>query len=231
MKEFCVLLDNGHGKDTAGKRSPVWKDGSQLFEWETNRRIVAEIEKRLRKLGIKVVRLVPEDKDISLGTRSRRANKYVEKYRCVMISVHCDAFDVPNGASGWTVYTTEKKNISDNLAQKFLDNFHTFFPDRLLRGHKEKNFTVIYMTQCPCVLTENFFMTTERDCRLLMSDEGIETIADLHVKSILDFQQEFYPETVKEMQLPDFIPYPMRVNQTPQPTTLGEIYFNGNGAS
>ena len=28
-----VLLDNGHGENTPGKRSPKWSDGSQLFEW------------------------------------------------------------------------------------------------------------------------------------------------------------------------------------------------------
>lgn len=33
-KTKIVLLDNGHGKETSGKRSPLWKDGSQLFEWE-----------------------------------------------------------------------------------------------------------------------------------------------------------------------------------------------------
>ena len=32
-----ILLDNGHGYDTPGKRSPIWPDGSQLFEWEFNR--------------------------------------------------------------------------------------------------------------------------------------------------------------------------------------------------
>lgn len=32
MAKFHILLDNGHGEDTKGKRSPVWKDGSQLLE-------------------------------------------------------------------------------------------------------------------------------------------------------------------------------------------------------
>ena len=31
-----VIIDNGHGIDTKGKRSPKWADGSQLFEWEFN---------------------------------------------------------------------------------------------------------------------------------------------------------------------------------------------------
>ena len=35
-----IILDNGHGKETKGKRSPKWDDGTQLFEWEFNRAIV-----------------------------------------------------------------------------------------------------------------------------------------------------------------------------------------------
>ncbi len=38
-----VLLDNGHGIDTPGKRSPVFADGTQLFEYEFNRDIVSKI--------------------------------------------------------------------------------------------------------------------------------------------------------------------------------------------
>ena len=38
-----VLIDNGHGVDTKGKRSPVWPDGRQLFEWEFNRDIAKRV--------------------------------------------------------------------------------------------------------------------------------------------------------------------------------------------
>lgn len=38
-----VILDAGHGYNTKGKRSPVWSDGSQLFEWEFNRDVVKRI--------------------------------------------------------------------------------------------------------------------------------------------------------------------------------------------
>ena len=41
-----VILDNGHGKETSGKRSPIWSDGSQLFEWEFNRDIVQRISNK-----------------------------------------------------------------------------------------------------------------------------------------------------------------------------------------
>ena len=197
MREFCVLLDNGHGKETAGKRSPKWDDGTQLFEWEENRKIVAAIEKKLKAIGIKCIRLVPEDKDITLSSRAARANQYVDKYRCIMISVHCNAARQPNTAWGWSVWTTTAKNNSDKLAQCFLNHFKECIPGRKNRGHYEKNFTVIFKTNCPCVLTENFFMDTYDECQYLLSEKGIDEIAELHVRAILEFQEKYYPETVK----------------------------------
>ena len=43
MKYPIILIDNGHGKDTKGKRSP---DGS-LEEWRFARDIAAEVVRRL----------------------------------------------------------------------------------------------------------------------------------------------------------------------------------------
>lgn len=203
MRDFCVLLDNGHGKETPGKRSPKWNDGTQLFEWKYTREITEIIEKKLKALGIKVVRLTPEEKDISLSARANRANQYVSKYRCVMVSVHCNAAKEPNTGTGWEVWSTKAKNNSDKLAQCFLDHFKEVFPDWRLRGHKENNWTVIYMTNCPCVLTENFFMDNYTDCQMMLSDEGKEKIADLHVKAVLEFQKKYYPETVKTVLTSD----------------------------
>lgn len=40
-------------------------------------------------------------------------------------------------------------------------------------------------THCPAVLTENLFMDTERDCRFIMSDQGRDAIAKLHLEGIL----------------------------------------------
>ena len=47
-----VLLDNGHGENTPGKRSPKWSDGSQLFEWEYAREIAKGVYNQLRAKGI-----------------------------------------------------------------------------------------------------------------------------------------------------------------------------------
>lgn len=186
-----VLLDNGHGKETAGKRSPVWSDGSQLFEWEFNRDIVRRIAEKLQADGIPYRVLVPEENDVSLTERARRANEYAKEFngKAYVLSIHANA----GGGTGWEVYTSPGQTASDAIATVFFEEAgREFVPDgwRMRSDYsdgdpdKEANFAILTKTTCPAVLTENFFMDTEKDCRFIMSNEGREQIANMHVSAI-----------------------------------------------
>ena len=122
---MTVILDNGHGKKTSGKRSPVWPDGSQLFEWEFNRDIVSRICDMLDAVGIRYERLVPEDVDISLKERCRRANAINDRTdgQCFLISIHGNA----GGGTGWECYTSPGLTASDEIATALCTAF-TFTP-------------------------------------------------------------------------------------------------------
>lgn len=186
-----VLLDNGHGKETAGKRSPVWSDGSQLFEWEFNRDIVRRIAEKLEADGIPYRVLVPEETDISLTERARRANEYAKEFngKAYVLSIHANA----GGGTGWEVYTSSGQTPSDAIATVFFEEAgREFVPDgwRMRSDYsdgdpdKEANFAILTKTTCPAILTENFFMDTEKDCRFIMSEDGRERIANMHVAAI-----------------------------------------------
>ena len=114
MKQKVIILDGGHGVDCAGKRSPIWGDGSQLLEWEFNRDIVRRIAAMLKAEGIKFEILVPEDNDVSLPERCRRAN--VIHADCgnnaVLFSVHGNA----GGGTGWECYTSVGQTKADAIA-------------------------------------------------------------------------------------------------------------------
>ena len=69
--------------------------------------------------------LVPEDKDISLNMRCRRAN--AEK-NCFLISIHANA----GGGTGWEVFTSTGKTKSDIIANRMVDIFKKDFPDKKL---------------------------------------------------------------------------------------------------
>ena len=186
-----VLLDNGHGKETAGKRSPVWSDGSQLFEWEFNRDIVRRIAEKLQADGIPYRVLVPEENDVSLTERARRANEYAKEFngKAYVLSIHANA----GGGTGWEVYTSPGQTASDAIATVFFEEAgREFVPDgwRMRSDYsdgdpdKEANFAILTKTTCPAILTENFFMDTEKDCRFIMSEDGRERIANMHVSAI-----------------------------------------------
>ena len=189
--EPIVLLDNGHGKETAGKRSPIWSDGSQLFEWEFNRDIVCRIAEKLQADGIPYRVLVPEENDISLTERARRANEYAKEFngKAYVLSIHANA----GGGTGWEVYTSPGQTPSDAIATVFFEEAgREFVPDgwRMRSDYsdgdpdKEANFAILTKTTCPAILTENFFMDTEKDCRFIMSEDGRERIANMHVAAI-----------------------------------------------
>lgn len=193
---ITLLIDNGHGKNTAGKRSPMMEDGrTQLYEWEFTRKVAQRIVELAPQYDIKPVILVPEEEDIALSIRAARANKYIrsnpdEKF--VLVSIHGNA--AGNGstwmsARGWEAWTTVGKTNSDKLAEHLYNAARKFFPvDTKFRTDKadgdqdkESNFTVIYKAICPAVLTENFFYDNLDDCRYMLSYEGIDAIARAHL--------------------------------------------------
>ena len=55
-----ILIDNGHGRETAGKRSP---DG-RLLEWAYNREIARRVVAELQAKHYYASLLVPEGEDI-----------------------------------------------------------------------------------------------------------------------------------------------------------------------
>ena len=69
-----ILIDNGHGIDTPGKRSP---DGS-FREYKYTRKISKEVVKRLIELGYDASLLVPEIEDISLKDAEVKDEKGID---------------------------------------------------------------------------------------------------------------------------------------------------------
>ena len=65
-----IILDNGHGLNTSGKRSP---DGT-LIEAIYTRQLVKDLALELEKYGHTVHIIVPEPEDIPLNVRVKRIN-------------------------------------------------------------------------------------------------------------------------------------------------------------
>lgn len=185
-----IIIDAGHGNNSPGKRSPIWKDGKQLFEWEFNRDIATRIAHKLAYAGIRSRLLVTEKEDIQLSERCRRVNNICRmhgKDNCILISIHANA----GGGTGFEVFTSPGNTKADEYATIMIDSLKYSFPKEKIRtdysdgdADKEARFYMLQKSQCPAILTENLFMDNETDCRKLMDDDFREQIADAHVRAI-----------------------------------------------
>ena len=195
-----ILIDNGHGVNTSGKRSPKGRYGI-LFEYEFNRAIAKPLVDRLKKMGYDAQLIVPEDNDVSLGERCRRVNKVCDEVgakNCIFISIHanassnCETFQKPSGWSAFVYY--HSSNASKRLAQCLFDEAQK----KKLLGNRsippehywQSGFFVLKNTKCPAVLTENLFYDNEAEYEVLCSEKGREEIIDLHIKGIVRFIEE-----------------------------------------
>ena len=182
-----ILLDNGHGQETPGKRSPLWKDGRQLFEWEFNRDMVRRIILKCEHTGIRAVKLVPETFDVSLEERCKRANLWYDRCNgnCVVVSIHANAC----GGTGFEVYTSPGQTKADPIATKLIEQLQQDFPEIKMRKDmadgdpdKEAGFYILKHTKAPAILAENLFMDNEADCQLLMAEDFRDKLADSYVE-------------------------------------------------
>lgn len=188
-----ILLDNGHGIDTPGKRSP---DG-HFREYAYNRYLAFRIREQLTALGLDVQLLVPEREDIPLPERCKRVNKICKQIgsdQVLMISLHVNA--AGNGkewlnARGWCCFTTVGQTKADALASCLYEAAQAQLPGQRIRKDTadgdpdlEKDFYILKHTSCPAVLTENLFMDNRDDVAFLESAEGSQAIVNLHVEGI-----------------------------------------------
>ncbi len=195
-----ILIDNGHGENTPGKRSP---DG--IFrEYKYVREIAEAVERELKSKGYDAERIVRENVDVPLAERTRRVNEICGRIgtsKVVLVSIHCNA--AGNGtewmnASGWSAYTSKGKTKSDTLAELMYKEAERNFAGRKIRkdysdgdADWEEGFYILKKTKCPAVLTENFFMDNKQDVSYLLSLEGRNQIVKTHVDAIIKYVGQY----------------------------------------
>lgn len=188
-----VILDNGHGRDTAGKRSP---DG-RLREYAYTREMARRIAQDLKRQGIDVSLLVPEDTDVPLKERVERANRiYAETGKqAILVSIHVNA--AGNGstwfsARGWSVFvdpaaSQDSERLATSIAEAAGNIGLTVRRETGGRNYWVSSLYICKHTNCPAVLTENLFQDNREDVDYLLSDAGKQAIVRLHVKGIIDY--------------------------------------------
>ena len=189
-----ILLDNGHGENTPGKRSPDGKVREYLYA----REIASMVYDELYNRDYDVELLVPETTDISLSERCKRANKFAKELgnkNALLVSIHCNAAGNGSawmGAKGWSVFVSNNASSNSKL---LADCLYDAAEQQKLKLRTEKpgqkywqqSLAICRDTSCPAVLTENLFQDNKEDVEFLLSKEGKEAIAKLHVDGIIKY--------------------------------------------
>lgn len=184
-----ILIDNGHGYDTKGKRSP---DG-RLLEWEWTRDIAGRLEGRLLQHCIEAKRIVVEPNDVPLSERCRRVNILCGGGDALLVSLHVNASGLGKewgNARGFSAWVSPNASARSRM---FGDLIEKEAKDMGLKGNRANrnacvgNFAIVRDTRCPAVLTENLFMDNMEDALFLLSERGKDAIVTLHFNAIMKY--------------------------------------------
>lgn len=188
-----ILVDNGHGSNTPGKRSP---DG-RLLEYAYAREIAERVVRELCKRGLDAERIVREEIDVPLSERCNRANEY-KANEAILVSIHCNAAGIGKtwmSAKGWSAFVSlnasdKSKKLANCLARQAAANKLYVRYQRPDAGYWQQDLAICRDTKCPAVLTENLFMDNKEDVDFLLSEAGKSAIVKLHVDGITDFLEK-----------------------------------------
>jgi len=182
FKDWIVVIDDGHGWHTAGKRS---FDGS-LRENEFNAAVEDKFTFLLNYCGVEYYSLASGWSDENLTKRSDlERNLYADaasrNKETLGISIHCDAY-TRKSAKGFCVYYYQKgqkishngkylsRFVADAIIESDMENQHILIP-RHEHGIKGANFHILRETSGTWCLIENGFMTNDRDLAYLKRDD------------------------------------------------------------
>ena len=180
--KYLLIVDAGHDKDTPGKRTPRFLDGTQIKEYEFNRPTADNIIEIAKRNGIDTFDTAPEHTEVLLKTRVDRANKAAKDFlvkhpsaKIVFVSVHynahketwdesnaqgCETFHMPGSVKGKALAEAVHAEIIKGTKQ-------------INRGVKTANFHVLVYTSMPAILCEFGFMDDPTEA-LRMKDPAFQ---------------------------------------------------------
>lgn len=203
-KKYLIALDDGHGINTAGKRTPplpedlyidgklVRKKGEVIKENEFNEAVVKYLELALKRCGFDVLLVAPTDVDTPLSTRVQRANSAnADAY----ISKHYNAIGGrwQTRAKGLVTIIHENsskttkvlaKNVHEQLWKLYKDDGSKDFGVRTDKDVSGFSLYVLSNTKMPAILTESGFMDNIEDAKKMLDPKFQKQIAESTCKGI-----------------------------------------------
>ena len=182
-----VVLDPGHGVETAGKRSP---DGSYL-EHEFNLDMAHRVKSHLERHGVRAVLTREGEHDVSLERRVDIANDIANLD--LFVSLHSNAdgdgrnWTSPDGF-GVVTYDQGAYAARNKAANAVIEQAKAAGIKRWGGGlHHNKTYYVLKHTKAPAMIVEHGFHTNREEVAKLKTAAYRDELARVDAKGILDY--------------------------------------------
>lgn len=200
MKKYLIAIDDGHGKETAGKRTPAFSNGTIMRENEFNEAVALYLKAELERHGFQTLLVAPESTDTSLKTRVQRAN---DACADAYISIHANAYGATwNDANGIETWIYEKV-MGGSETYRLAESIHKALIEatgRKNRGMKRSSdLFVLNSTRMHAALIECGFMTNKEEAALLIDDGYRAKCAEAICRGICKFYNVTYMERSTDM--------------------------------
>jgi N-acetylmuramoyl-L-alanine amidase len=175
-EELVIIIDAGHGGKDAGSTEGAIEEKSITMSYAN------ALKKALAKHNVKVITTRSGDEWLSLKERTEISKNHKE---ALFISIHVNQAK-SDGAKGFEIFIPESNHAEFLKSQKFARSIEYQMQDGEMasRGIKSANYWILTHTECPVVLVELGFMSSEIDRALLTSEEYEETWARKMASSI-----------------------------------------------
>lgn len=192
-----VVLDPGHGVETAGKCSP----DKSYYEHEFNLDISKRQKKILERHGVEVILTRTDEHDVTLANRVAIANK---ERPDLFVSNHSNA---SGDGTEWTdpdgygIYTSSAGDSAgrNKAAKAILARVEDADIPLWGGGLHHEGFYVLKNTIDPAVLIEHGFHTNKAETALLKTSAYRDKLAEADAKGILDYLGIEWKEEPKEL--------------------------------
>lgn len=208
MSKFLIGCDDGHGMETAGKRTPglksklsfrgkEFKKGSIIHENDFNENLMEKFIKGCKRCGLDSVQLAPGDNDVPLATRVSKANSL----GCdILVSFHANALTGDKWqtkAHGLVVIIHE---ICQAKTKALANNIYKYLSDEKSVNWQEKGGTrygvrkdtdisgislyILSRSKMPAVLVEYGFMDNWEDVKRMVDPKFQDACVEATLKGV-----------------------------------------------
>lgn len=221
--DFLVAIDDGHGPQTAGKRTPYIPSlGRSIRENEFNEPVANKFEAALKRCGIRTMQTAPGDYDTPLKIRTDRANAAKAN---LLVSIHFNAMGYTfeySRAEGFSVHIqpTDKSNPNSGSLR-----FAKLAITELAKGTKQVNRGVVgqnlHMTRethMPAALVECGFMDDPEEALLMFNPAFQNEVAEELAAAVCKYFRVAY--------IPVKVPAPKPVEKPKEEVKVAEKKTN-----